>query len=115
MDLMNDGNLDNVEYSEEKAQARKDSKLTVAVCVKVLVKALKSERIDLSLVWHMPKIHFTGDENKLCTRYYTKYFNDEEPNCGQNIAAYSLAHREMWCESIRSWRRPILENKYYEI
>ena len=109
LDLLDDGALDNVEYSE--AKARKDAKLTVAVCVKVLVKALKSERIDLALVWHMPTIHFSGDDSKLYSRFYTKYFSKTEADCALNIASYSFSQRENWCESLRAWRRPILENK----
>jgi non-lysosomal glucosylceramidase len=111
LDLLRDGHLDNLDFNAERAMTRKDSKLTIAVCVNVLVKAQKSEQIDFSLVWHMPKIHFSGDESKLYTRYYTRYFSDEETDCALNIASYSLANRETWREEIRNWRRPIIENK----
>jgi non-lysosomal glucosylceramidase len=77
----------------------------------VLVKAQQSEQIEFSLVWHMPKIHFTGDDSKLYTRFYTRHFSDEDTDCALNIASYSFANEASWCETLRNWRRPIIENK----
>ena len=98
--------------NKERAMLRKDKKLTIAVCVNIQLKALKTDRIDFSLVWHMPTIHFSGDDSKLYNRFYTKYFNDElNKNCAQDIAAYALANEENWLAAIRNWRKPILDNK----
>ena len=48
---------------------RTTAKLAIAVCVNVKVKANSQEKIDFSLVWNMPKIHFNENPNKLMNKY----------------------------------------------
>jgi uncharacterized protein (DUF608 family) len=99
---------DNEEFKSKKDRNR----FTVAVCVNIHLKALKTERIDFALVWNMPQIYFSGDENKMFRRYYTKYFSDfDHCDCAKRIAAYAFANEKNWLDSIRRWRAPILENK----
>ena len=52
---------------DSKVIPNQKSKLAVAVCVKVHIKAKSSEKIDFSLVWNMPNIRF-NDESKLYKR-----------------------------------------------
>ena len=59
----------------------------------------------------MPTISFLGDEKKLYKRFYTKYFSENHADSSLNIASYSFANRENWIETIRNWRKPILDNK----
>jgi len=90
MDLLDDGNLDNIEcilrwnllllcyiffisfYIEDdlnKIPSRKTTKLAIAVAVKVIVKANSKETIDFSLVWNMPNIFFSGNSKKIMKRF----------------------------------------------
>ena len=43
------------------------SKLAIAVCAQVKVKANSKEKIEFSLVWHMPEIYF-GDRKQMYKR-----------------------------------------------
>jgi non-lysosomal glucosylceramidase len=115
-DLLNNGNLSNKEFNE-KNKPQKDSngssknlKLAVAVCVQVKVKANSKENIEFSLVWNMPNINFY-DNQKSYNRFYTRYFPETNPNSALNIAAYAHANKPRWIEEIRTFQKPILDNK----
>lgn len=86
----------------------KKTKLAVAVCAKVTVKAHSSQNIDFTLVWHMPKIKFLKG-TKTYDRYYTRYFETNQ-NTAQNLATYALSNYETWKKSIDDWRTPILND-----
>ena len=61
--------LNLIKDDETKApKTKKASKLCIAVCVKVKVKAMSSETIDFSLVWNMPRVSFVGNQ-----KTYNKY------------------------------------------
>jgi hypothetical protein len=80
MDLLQDGQLDNKKceffnsfkfikkslisahffnsVDKNSMPSKKSTKLAVAVCIKVHLKAYSSETIDMALVWNMPKFRF---------------------------------------------------------
>jgi non-lysosomal glucosylceramidase len=89
-------------------QPKLSSKLSVAVCVKINVKANSSESIKFSLVWNMPKVSFRNPKN-VYTRYYTKFFEQNEET-SQRIACYGFGKYSNWKNLIDEWRKPILNN-----
>ncbi|CAF1103253.1 unnamed protein product, partial [Brachionus calyciflorus] len=108
-DLLNDGNLDNIEFESLKTIS-KSRKLTIAVCVKALIKSQSKESIEFSLVWHMPNINFGSDVKKYYKRFYTRYF-PESPKSSLDISCYSLSQRINWLRQLFTWRIPILHNE----
>ena len=65
--------LNLIKDDETKApKTKKASKLCIAVCVKVKVKAMSSETIDFSLVWNMPNLIFNNDPRTKMKRFAHK-------------------------------------------
>lgn len=100
-----------IKVDEDLSQKHKSLRLAIAVCVNIKVKPFSKETIDISIVWNMPKIHFTGDTERIYNRYYTRFFPAENKNSSIEIASYSLAQRNQWLKEIGIWREPILKNK----
>jgi hypothetical protein len=48
--------------NSSKSGPKKSSKLCIAVCVQVKVKAMSKETVDFSLTWNMPKVQFYGQQ-----------------------------------------------------
>jgi non-lysosomal glucosylceramidase len=108
-DLINDGQLNNINYESSKCR---NSKLTIAVCAKIKVKANSQEEIKFSLVWHMPEIYFSGDSSMIVKRFYTKYFDISLPTTSREISSYALKSQSFWLDQITDFQKPILLNKY---
>ncbi|XP_037079979.1 non-lysosomal glucosylceramidase-like isoform X2 [Pollicipes pollicipes] len=78
----------------------------VAVSARVTVPAGERRSLEMSLVWHMPEVHFLGGERRV-SRYYTKWFETGRQGADQ-LSRYALDCFSSWESDIEAWQRPVL-------
>lgn len=83
----------------------------MAICVNINISGKATENLDLSLVWNMPKIHFSDDTETTFKRFYTKFFHEENKNCSLDISTYSISNKQKWIADLKEWRTSIINNK----
>lgn len=103
-DLKENGHLTKKSMDE----SLKSKDVAVAVSAQILLQSETSSELEFSLVWDMPKIHFTK-RSKEYYKYYTKYFG-KNGDAGPSISDYALHNYGKWETLIDEWQRPILED-----
>ncbi|CAD5208905.1 unnamed protein product [Bursaphelenchus xylophilus] len=86
------------------------NQLAVACSTLRSLKAKGSSGIDFSLVWHMPKVHFTS-RKRTYRRFYTNYFDASKPDVAYDIGCYALSNKERWHREIEEWQSSVLDEQ----
>ncbi|KAE9548170.1 hypothetical protein FO519_008616 [Halicephalobus sp. NKZ332] len=80
----------------------------VAVGLSSRILPNRNEKIEFSLVWHMPTVFF-GTRQRPLKRWYTRHFGTEKDSA-ITISEYALQTYPEWEQKIEDWQNPILDH-----
>lgn len=100
--------LGEFEKLKKPPQGQVFGEMACGIAAKATLKPASSEKIEMSLVWHMPNVTFP-ENSKPYRRFYTEYYGGEEAVL--RIANYALDSYNEWDQKIYDWQKDVLENR----
>lgn len=105
-DLLDDGKLNSTAGRSEKS--KEEHNLCAAVAATTKIAAHGKAKLEFSLSWDNPVVHF-GSSKKKHYRFYTRFFG-RLGDAGKALCCHALLRYPEWESKIDAWQKPILEN-----
>ncbi|XP_068685354.1 non-lysosomal glucosylceramidase-like isoform X1 [Montipora capricornis] len=105
-DFLDDGKLNSTTEPSEPSQ--QEQTLCAAVAATTKVTSRGKAKLEFSLCWDNPVVHFGSAKTKHY-RFYTRFFG-RHGNASKGLCCHALKHYPLWESKIDAWQEPILQD-----